>query len=251
MSTCYVQCHGNDWLNDTCYSVAKGLFLRKHEVIGFRIDQLKDLPLTKNTVVFGEAKAVREALKLIGARLPYPESYPNPLRRYMDRSPSEPFLSDIRAELHAPGFRPVFVKPSRDPGLFEGRVISMMDDFLPLAHLPPKTLVWRIPAISFVSEFRVFVHHGDIVGVKHYAGDPLVFPDPPTVKRVVTASKSLGYVSYGIDIGVAIFPERPELVRTPTLVVKFNDSHSLESYGLDPYVFASMVEDRWNQMVGL
>lgn len=251
MSTCYVQRHDNDWLNDTCYSVARGFRLRGHEVVGFDSHQLKDLSLTKATPVFGEVSVVRDALKIIGARLPYPESYPNPLRRYMDRSPSEPFLSDIRAELHAPGFRPVFVKPSRDHGLFEGRVISVMDDFLPLAHLPPKTLVWRIPAIPFISEFRVFVHNGDITGIKHYSGDPLVFPDPSTVKKVVTASKILGYVSYGIDIGVALFPERPELVRTPTLVVKFNDSHSLDSCGLNPYVFAHMVEDRWNQMVGL
>jgi len=241
-----------DWLNEPCYSAAQGFRLRGHEVRGFTYDTLPRLELTKENIVFGEVRSVLRALHMVGvSRTPYVDSYPNPLRRYMDRSPSEIFVSDLRTELHQPGFRPVFVKPSREHKLFDGKVIHTMGDFLSLAHLPPRTLIWRVPFVNFLSEFRVFVHNGDIIGVKHYAGDPLVFPDPAVVKKIVIASRSLGHKACGIDVGVAHFPERPELIRTPTLLVEFNDAYSLGSYGLNSCLFAQMIEDRWEQMVGL
>ena len=103
--------------------------------------------------------------------------------------------------------------------------------------------------IEWLSEYRMFVHNGEVVGMKHYAGDPFIFPDPVVLEKMVKRAQAMVQSAYALDVGVAHFPERPEKIRTPTLLVEANDAYALGAYGLSPLVYVNLIESRWHQMM--
>lgn len=90
-----------------------------------------------------------------------------------------------------------------------------------------------------MSEFRVFVMHGEILGVRHYAGDPLVFPDPDRVRAAVAAYADAP-ASYALDMGV--------VEDGRTLLVEVNDAYATGCYGLAPVHYAAFIEARWVEL---
>lgn len=58
--------------------------------------------------------------------------------------------------------------------------------------------------INIMSEFRVFVYQDEILAVQPYLGQPLVFPNPDVIKRMVDVYKKdmLRPGSYTMDIAV-------------------------------------------------
>jgi hypothetical protein len=95
--------------------------------------------------------------------------------------------------------------------------------------------------VEFTSEWRFYVLRGVVVGVGHYAGDPLVFPDPAVVRSAVTDFAGGCPAAYGLDFGVSA---------GRTLLVEANDAYAIGVYGLPPPVFAEMLEARWLELVG-
>lgn len=56
-------------------------------------------------------------------------------------------------------------------------------------------------AIEIESEWRVFVHRGEMVGLQNYSGDFASFPDVSQIKYMIEAYKS-SPVSYTLDVGI-------------------------------------------------
>lgn len=254
MAVVYVtQDEDGEWLNENLYKAAEGFRKRGQEVRPYTITQLWDgeLPLSRDTIVCGGVGAVREALKQIGRRPPDPLDYPPCLRRgFLDSEPQERTLGDILAQVAKPDFRPVFIKPSRDHKRFNGLVVSEFADLLRIGgNIDPSTKVWVMRPVDFQSEYRVFVHKGEVVGVRHYRGDPLVFPNEETLRKLLRRAQAMVQIAYALDVGVAHFPERPEKIRTPTLLVEANDAYALGAYGLPSLTYVQMIEDRWHQMM--
>lgn len=54
--------------------------------------------------------------------------------------------------------------------------------------------------VVFDSEFRVFVHEGEVLAAQHYLGDPLVFPDAKKIRDIVHHFD--GPKAYTLDIGM-------------------------------------------------
>lgn len=81
--------------------------------------------------------------------------------------------------------------------------------------------------IDIVSEYRVMVSNTVIVGVQHYDGDPLIFPNVGTLKMMVREySKSTSRpLAYSLDIAVT---ENRE-----TVVLEVHPFASLGTYGFD------------------
>jgi len=251
MTVVYLLQKEGQWANENAYAAFRGFYERGYEIRPYSLQEMAEnrLPLTKDTIVHGGIQQVHQALKQLRAPVPRYETYPYSLRKYMDRPPREVRLAEIIEAVQTPGFRPVFIKPSQDHKAFTGCVVSVFADLLKLNGVSEQTWVWRAPVVSWLSEYRGFVHKGELVGLRHYKGDPLVFPDPKTVKKILVTAKSMPQVAFAVDIGVAHFPERPELIRTPTLMVEANDGHSLGAYGLPSHIYTQMIEDRWKQMV--
>lgn len=253
MSTVYVQQNlDGEWVNENHYKAARGFYSRGYEVIPFTSDQLFgcELPLSRETIVSGGVHQVRKALELIGVRPPDLFDYPHCLRRgFLDSEPKESTLAKVLESLQAPGFSPVFIKPSRQHKLFTGLVVSEFADLLKLPGIDPQAKVWIMRPVKFVSEYRLFMHKGELVGMKHYKGDPLIFPDEKMLRKLLRRAKAMVQVAYSLDVGIADFPERPEQIRNPTLLIEANDAHSLGAYGLPSWIYVQMIEDRWHQMM--
>lgn len=54
--------------------------------------------------------------------------------------------------------------------------------------------------VSFDSEYRIFVHEGEILAAQHYLGDALVFPDAKKIREIVHYYD--GPKAYTLDIGI-------------------------------------------------
>lgn len=90
--------------------------------------------------------------------------------------------------------------------------------------------------INFVSEYRMYIHKGKILGLCRDYGDFLTFPDKNRILEILEASP-IEVSSYTIDVGVTDEGE--------TLVIEFNDGWSLGNYGLDEDDYFNFVKDRW------
>lgn len=95
--------------------------------------------------------------------------------------------------------------------------------------------------LNFVSEYRVFVRYGEIVDIRHYAGDWSVFPDANTIASCVGDYKE-GINTYAIDFGVTD--------KGTTNLIEVNVSGAIGSYGLDPIMYAKFMSARWAELSG-
>lgn len=252
----YILQEKGEWKSELCYLAYRGFLNRGYDVRPFTAEEMESgtLPLSRETIVHGGIPQIRRALTQIGVPFPRFDTYPYPLRQFMDRPPTEVLLEKIVNAVQEPGFKPCFIKPSDTSNgvkLFTGTVVSKYADLLKVMHCPENTRVWQMPVMSWISEYRVFVHKHEILSVRCYKGDPLVFPDVAVIRKMLTASKAMPQVAFSMDVGIAHFPERPEKIRTPTLLVEANDAHSLGPYGLPAPLYAHMIEDRWNQIVAV
>ena len=136
--------------------------------------------------------------------------------------------------------QPIFVKPhATQLKRFKAKPLREFSDLLATSHVPDELIVECSEVTPFLSEFRVFVMHGEIVGVRQYNGDHLLFPDPARVKAAVAAFEEAPS-AYALDFGVC------EDGRT--LVVEVNDGYAIGSYGLAPVIYAALIDARWSQL---
>lgn len=197
--------------------------------------QLELLPLTKSTLVCGGIGTVRHALSLIGSRDPEMIDYPEELNNFYGRRIWKSTLGQIRQE----DVENIFIKPISQK-LFVGHVRSNLGYLIQTAPFENDLNIWCSDPISFVSEYRTYVSNEEIVGLKHYKGDFLTFPDTNVIKNCVNLMKPK-YKTYSLDVGITSNEQ--------TLVVEVNDAFSLGSYGLPCVTYAQMLINRWLEIV--
>jgi len=90
-----------------------------------------------------------------------------------------------------------------------------------------------------VSEYRVFVQHGDPVDLRPYTGDPLIVPDPAQIRGALRAYRD-GPAGYALDFGVTDDGR--------TLVMEVNDGYAIGAYGLAPVRYAALIAARWAEL---
>ena len=113
--------------------------------------------------------------------------------------------------------------------------------------------VWVCEPMDIVSEFRVYVDDGEILGVKHYYGDWSVTPSKSFIEDVVRAYKPCP-TAYGIDIGVLgdVAPKQtPKGLNwyDSAFVIEVNDGCNLGNYGLDSIHYGEMIVSRWFEIM--
>lgn len=135
---------------------------------------------------------------------------------------------------------PVFVKPFSDIKAFTGtQLLGVFDEQLVLKDFKGELIVSEV--IDIVSEYRVYVNRRQIIGIKHYLGNPLIFPDAQIIAdMVISATKLLNNVSFTLDVGVT--------KDGSTILIEPNDAWAIGNYGLDPDVYLDFCTDRWKQM---
>lgn len=185
---------------------------------------------------------VRDAVERITGQAPSPLAFPAALDAYWGREMSYGTLAEIAAW----GRFPRFVKPFEVPKAFPARLVHSAAEMLTLTlsrkgfpDVSEDFVVSAQEPVRFLSEWRVFVVRGAIVGVSHYIGNALLFPNPATVRMAVGAYTGAP-AGYAADFGVDDSGR--------TLLVEVNDGYALGSGGLPADLYARLLEARWQEM---
>jgi hypothetical protein len=203
----------------------------------------RQLPITKDTLVVGYVATVLAALKHLGIQAPATNDYPRALTPYFHRSLWESTVGQLVEGVYS-GNPPIFAKPKDQKKRFTGRVFGYPDDLSFLNGASKTTPLLCAEVVDWLSEYRVFVVRGEIVGIRHYAGDPSIAIDQQSVVdsvRILEQSRETT-VAYAIDFGV--------ISTGQTAVVEWNDGFSLGSYGLDKTVYTDLLIVRWCEITG-
>lgn len=210
-----------------------------YSVTCFEEKDIDNLDITVDTPVFAGVTIFRKIIDKLGVDYKPFDCYPDVLKRYYGRNIRKSTLGEERAKYDKNPI-PVFVKPVL-PKQFIGQVWTSILQLIPLANVPDTAEVWVCEPIPILSEFRVYVHDGEILGVKHYYGDWWRTPDPLFVKEVVRNYKP-SPIAYGVDIGVASN-------EGCCFVIEANDGCNLGNYGLDSIHYGEMIVARWFEIV--
>ncbi len=239
MHTAFIQ---DGHKNRTVYpanTACDGLRLLGYDTILFTQEEFdrNELPITKDTLVVGFIETYRTALERLGLAPPDNIDIPAELQAYTGRNCWPTTLGFARQEQNWP----IFIKPLRHHKRFAGKLVSKFIHLLSSASLANEFEIWASEPVDFVSEYRCFIARGEVVGVRPYKGNPLVFPDGARILAMVKAWTSAP-VACCIDVGVTSDGR--------TLLVEVNDGHSMGDYGLESMTYARLLEARWCELTG-
>jgi hypothetical protein len=237
MDVAYVRYRDDLPANVNMFAATYGFQQLGYKVVSYEDDVPDDKNLLTGSVLVGNIGDVWQVLKLLSKPIPEPIDYPQNLQKFLGRNIH---LSTLGAVRKSPDR--VFVKPVQQK-LFTGMIWDgkKAQNRLSLAVYDDKTPVWVSDIVNFVTEYRCFVFENELVDVKHYNGDWTVTPDRNLVHEAVTASIGKLPSAYSLDFGVD--------VNGRTLLVEANDAYALGCYGLNPCMYARMIETRWEQLV--
>lgn len=104
--------------------------------------------------------------------------------------------------------------------------------------------------VDFLSEYRVFVHRGEVLAVQNYLGNPLLFPNEKTINSIVRKYEitCLHPQSYTLDIGVIRSLDHPS--ETETVPIEIHPFTSCGLYGFLDRDIPDMLEDGINWYLG-
>lgn len=126
--------------------------------------------------------------------------------------------------------QPVFVEEATRYKTMDPQVTDRTDQL-------PAGEYWLADVVDFQTEWRAFVHRGELVGLQNYSGDFTRMPDVPTVRRMIGAYTDAPS-AYTLDVGV--------LDTGATAVVEVHPFVSCGLYGFEDVVrLPSMLIGGW------
>lgn len=235
----YIKRSGGEIASEACYAAWKGFLAKGYPLDFFEWQDLKEqcLVLDAATLVVGGTTTVHMALRQIGIEPPLPLNLPDSLRKFAGRNIWSTTLGKLREDVAARDFQPCFIKPAEATKSFPGFVVKEASDLDQVSHLQDNDMPLQASEpFPFLTEWRYFVHKQTVVGSAHYAGDWSLHPAPEVVKSAI-AQYAEAPVAYAIDFAVT--------ENQKTVLVEANDAFALGAHGIDPLVYASMLEHRW------
>lgn len=239
MELVYVQKQNGEFVNSSTYQAWEGFRNLGIKTECFEHKQLVNgylpTPLSKDTIVCGYISSIRWALEELNVPEPKIEDYPSELAKYRGREIYLSTLGEIKKSNQRRFIKPVDVK------LFKGIVCnSSIQTMIETAMHPDDISVYVSEVVNFISEYRIFVNQGLIVGCRHYAGDFTVFPNFEIISAAVNDYRTAP-VAYSIDFGITDDAR--------TLLIEVNDAWALGCYGLDSKSYAELLLNRWEEIV--
>jgi hypothetical protein len=208
------------------------------EVRMFTPNSLDTLELNEGDIVVGGVGFAQRGMRKLGLTVPMIESIPDQLMPFAGRRVWQSTMKELRAKVSAG--ETIFAKPRPDSlKSFTGQLFSSFRDLIPTAHIPDEEPIDCAEPITLMSEYRCFVIRGDMIDLRPYKGDALIFPDPEVIRSSVNAY-SEGPMGYALDFGVT------EDGRT--VVVEVNDGYAIGAYGLAPIQYANLITARWDEI---
>lgn len=208
------------------------------EVRLFTPESFDGLDIRSGDIVVGGIGFAQRGMDRLGLPVPHLDSVPESLKPFAGRRIWTAPMKAARQSVQ--DGRPIFVKPLPHLNkLFTGTLLSSFADLIPTAHIPDEAPLICADPVEFVTEYRGFVLHGDLIDLRPYRGDPLVFPDPAVIRAALAAHRDAPS-AYAMDFGVTAAGD--------TLVVEINDGYAVGAYGLSPMRYARMIATRWAEI---
>jgi len=244
----YVRFRENLPDNQNTYAAADGFVQQGIPVVpyyGFG-DLEKFGDIGPNVIVCGHIGDIRSALTMCGKPIPPNIDYPDHLRWMLGREIKECTLEEVRGLITRK-----FVKPVQQKQ-FTGFVWDPDDprSRLNVAIYESDTPCLVADEIDIISEWRCFIRHHKVVGVKHYKGDWGYAPTLGVLERAVREGRGKMPDAYVLDLGVVreIVPFSEE-DRQTTVLIEANEGYAVGSYGLPSIIYARFLEARWDQLM--
>ena len=227
------------YYSENCYLAYNGFKLKGYEIRKFLFSDLKAgmIRLEPGNIVYGNINSVRLALKYLGKAQPPCLDIPDILLPWCHRKIFHSTLGQIRYESAK---WPVFLKPAEGHKLFTGYVMKDFLGVIQTAGFPEEMPVLCSEVVKFTSEYRAFIHLNDLLGIKHYKGNPFIAPCEATVMEMIKAYAEHAPAAYSLDVGI--------LEDGRTALVEINDGFSLGAYGLPSLYYVKLIETRWNEL---
>ena len=244
----FVKVRKGNFPDSNYYAAWKGFDEIGYEVTKFEEDQEGTIEVTPDTPVFAGVGSCRKIIKRVwGWDYTGINPYPDELMPYMHRKVERKKWADAR-EAALGGH--MFIKPVIQKQ-FTGAVLNTLLDTIRTGKVDPEHEVYVVEPVNFVSEWRIYVHEHEAIGVKHYFGkemyDYQLTPPWTVVQRMIDAYKLSAPVAYGLDIGIISQTTETGINTIPALV-EINDGICLGNYGLDPMNYAEMIAARWMEL---
>lgn len=205
-----------------------------------------NLKVKKEDIFCGTINLCRLVWRSLGIQEPKILDYPEQLQWAMHRSIKTSTLGQFRRLLRDNEYngynREYFIKPVKTK-LFTGNIFnqeSQLDRFI--GEVGSDTPIYLTTPVKFFSEYRVYVHQHKILDVKHYYGSWRYYPEPYMIDQMVEDINSIMPISYSIDVGI--------IEDGLTALVECNDGYALGNYGVESKEYATMIRDRWWEIVG-
>lgn len=243
----FIQESGNGRLEPEMRDLLDGLRQRGIPTELFTRKRLtrRQLPLAGDTLVAGDVPTVLSALRQLGIESPPPNDYPRCQGPWLHRRVWTSTVRRLIDDLLGGSGRALFSKPQARKKRFTGPVFATPADLIHLEGASRSTTLLCSDVVRWRSESRAFVIRGEVIGIRHYAGDPAVGVDEEVVARAVRLLEESGAAKagYGIDFGL--------LETGETALVEWNDGFSLGSYGLDTALYTELTVARWCELTGV
>lgn len=230
---------------DVNYYVAwKGLTEIGYDVVKFEEKEQDTIEVSAHTPLFGGVGACRKIIKRVfGWDYIGINPYPTELMPFMHRGVRRGKWGELREEA-LEGHK--FIKPVIQKQ-FTGAVLNTILDTIRTGKVEEDHEIYLCDMVDFLSEYRVYVHEHEIVGVKNYFnkeedGYELV-PKRTDLLEMIAAYKPSAPVAYSLDVGMIVNPDGSGK-HIPALV-EINDGICLGNYGLDSIHYAEMLSSRW------
>lgn len=222
-------------MNPNVFNAFYGLRDMGFECVFFETyEDLIELRHSRSEVISGGIGMIKRRLEDFGICTDE-INYPEELKPYLHRNI---WTSTMNTVASHPETWPVFVKSVEGKKL-TGKVISSIGDLVGCGYCDADYDVLCANLLKIVSEYRVFVRYGQVLDMKHYAGDWSVSPDSEVIKSAIKDYTSAPD-AYGIDFGVTDDGK--------TVLIEVNDGYALGCYGLQAYYYAKFLLTKWAQM---
>ena len=239
----YVQYENGGYVNYQTNDLRQGAWFLDMEFIKCSASKMKKI-VTRNDIVYGSIGYVEEALKSLQIPIPKPHNpvdcIPSQLKRRVGISNLGVVRSNVLGSIVD---SPDFIKPLDTAKLFTGFVVRSQKDLQHIRMYPDETRVIVSEYVEFVSEYRVFVMYKRPVGIKHYKGDPFLFPPwgfDSIIKQAIEEYGDKQPAAYTIDYGFDYSGK--------WYLIEINDGYGFGAYGLNPTVLLSMCQARFKEL---
>jgi len=190
----YYQCVGDEPAFDFCWQAKRGTNESNIKVYGF--ENTWEVPNSPFNVIVGSVEVCSSWLTEAGFTVPDAININN-FADFLSRKTEIIPFSDLENQKY-----PLFIKPHSKIKAFTGFVANNYDKALMYSENYKGDFCIQTP-VNILSEYRLYISNDKILGMKHYLGNPLLFPNGEFIKKCGKhATQILDYHSFCLDFGV-------------------------------------------------